>query len=422
MSSRRLSLAAAVLINVNIMVGSGIFINTVILAHMAGAASALTYVLVGLLILPLMVSFAYLAHTHRGGSLYNYGASLHRYAGFFSSWGYTITKLASCGVAIHACATLLSSIMPPAVTYIPLLALDMVILSLFTFLHCCHVHVGKKVQGLFVIGKMIPIGTVLLLGSWYFSRALVQETFTTPLTGIIAGIPFVLYAFMGFESSAGFNQQLADPERNGWRVMAIAFVIGVTVTTLFQWLLFGSIPHIEQLTSYRDVFPALLSSWNLTTGLKQVALILLHGGIAASAAGVGFGILYANAGNISELAGHGFLPRSLAYRITEQTPVMCLLLEALIVASFLMVGHQSLPLLQQLAAFGATCTYLVSILALLNEKRASRSVKYVAALGLLSCIMLLGAAVRNFVTLSAIPLITFVFIQIIGIMLYVRSR
>lgn len=416
--ARRLSLAAAVLINVNIMVGSGIFINTVILAQIAGVASALTYVLVGLLILPLMVSFAYLAHMHQGGSLYSYGARLSTYMGFFSSWGYTITKLASCGVAIHVCATLLSSIVP-LLTYMPLLVIDMLILSLFTFLNCCHVHIGKKVQGLFVIGKMIPIGTVLILGSWYFSSTLVQETFSTPLTGVIAGIPFVLYAFMGFESSAGFNRQLADPERNGWRVIAIAFVIGVTVTTLFQWLLFGSIAHIEQLASYRDVFPTLLSSWHLSPLLKQLALILLHGGIAASAAGVGFGILYANAGNISELAGHEFLPRALAYRVAEHTPINCLLVEAFIVAGFLIAGHQSLPLLQQLAAFGATCTYVVSISALLREARASYSAKCIAVLGLLSCTVLLGAAFRNFVMMSAIPLLVFVVIQIIGMAFYV---
>lgn len=420
-SSRRLSLAAAVLINVNIMVGSGIFINTVLLAQLAGVASAITYVFVGLLILPLMVSFACLAHIHQGGSLYNYGARLGNYVGFFSAWGYAITKLASCGVAIHVCSTLLSSI-TPVLAYIPVLMLDMVILSLFTFLNCCHVHIGKKIQGLFVVGKMIPIGTVLIVGSWYFSRALVQETFSTPLTGVIAGIPFVLYAFMGFEASAGFNRQLADPERNGWRVMAIAFVIGVAVTTLFQWFLFGSISHIAQLASYRDVFPTLLSSWHLNEGIKRMALILLHGGIAASAAGVGFGILYANAGNISELAEHKFLPNMLAYRIAEQTPINCLLVEALIVAAFLFAGHQSLPLLQQLAAFGATCTYVVSVIALLREQRASYKVRFVAVLGLASCIVLLGAALRNFVIMSAIPLGIWIGIHMVGAILYIVSR
>jgi amino acid transporter len=421
-SSHRLSLAAGVLININIMVGSGIFINTVLLAQLAGVASAITYILVGLLILPLMVSFACLAHMHHGGSLYNYGARLHSYLGFFSAWGYTITKLASCGVAIHVCTTLLSSIIPVLVP-IPILACDMVVLSLFTFLNCCHVHIGKKVQGLFVIGKMIPIGTVLIVGSWYFSYALVQETFATSFTGIVTGIPFVLYAFMGFEASAGFNRHLVDPKRDGWRVMAIAFVIGVAVTTLFQWLLFGSIPHIEELASYREVFPALLSSWHLSAGMKQMALILLHGGIAASAAGVGFGILYANAGNIGELASYKFLPNMFVCRSTENTPVNCLILEALIVAGFLFTGHQSLPLLQQLAAFGATCTYIVSVIALLREQRASYKIKFIAIAGLISCSVLLGAALRNFWVMSMIPLWIFIIIHFVGLLLYLgQSR
>lgn len=414
---RRLSLAAAVLINLNIIVGSGIFINTVILAQLAGIASALTYVLVGLLVLPLMISFACLARRHQGGSLYSYSAGLGSYPAFFSIWGYALTKLASCAVAIHVCASLLSSIIP-LLARAPILTVDLCILSLFTVLNCYHAHVGTKLQRLFVVGKMVPIGTVLVLGSWYFSSAMVPATLATSLSGVFAGIPFVLYAFMGFEASAGFNRQLVDPERNGWRAMAISFVIGVVVTTLFQWLLFGSVPHIAQLSSYRDLFPALLASWHLSDSLRTVALVFLHGGIAVSAAGVGFGILYANAGNFFELAEHKFIPRIVGYRNESYTPVYCLLLEALLVALYLTVGYQSLPMLQQLAACGATCTYVVSVIALFKDYSSSSRVRTVAVLGLLSCAVLLCAVLRNFVVISSLPLLLFVAIHLIGLAFY----
>ena len=49
-----LSLLSAIIININIMLGSGIFINTVILPHHTGALGALAYGIGGLLFLPLI--------------------------------------------------------------------------------------------------------------------------------------------------------------------------------------------------------------------------------------------------------------------------------------------------------------------------------------------------------------------------------
>jgi hypothetical protein len=48
-----LSLLSAIIININIMLGSGIFVNTVILSADTGALGALAYGIGGLLFLPL---------------------------------------------------------------------------------------------------------------------------------------------------------------------------------------------------------------------------------------------------------------------------------------------------------------------------------------------------------------------------------
>jgi amino acid transporter len=406
-----LSLAAAVLITVNIMVGSGIFINSVLLAQLAGPGSALTYLLVGLLILPLMISFTYLARLHQGGSLYSYGAQMSPYAGFFSMWGYLTTKLASCAVAIHVCSTLLSSIVP-GLALLPYFVLDGIILLLFVVLNCWHVHVGKGMQSLFTIGKLIPIGTVLITGLWYVRSSLLYETLTVPLGGVFSGIPFVLYAFMGFEAATGLNRRLANPQRDGWRVIAYSFVIGVSVTTLFQWFLFGSIPQLEQLSGYRELFPALLTSWHVPDSVRTLAVIILHGGIAASAAGVAFGVLYANVGNIHELAERGLLPVVVNERVL-QSSVYALLIEACIVALYLLLGSTSLPVLQQLAALGATWSYTISVGALYGGGFGCCGL-----LSLVSCSILLGASVYNFFWLSKLPWLLFITIQAMGGILF----
>ena len=60
MSSHKLSLLSAILININIMLGSGIFINTVLLTKQAGSLGALVILLLRFLLLPLILAIGQL--------------------------------------------------------------------------------------------------------------------------------------------------------------------------------------------------------------------------------------------------------------------------------------------------------------------------------------------------------------------------
>ena len=57
-TEHKLSLPTAILININIMMGAGIFINTVELSKRAGLLGGFMYPLIGLLILPLIIAIA----------------------------------------------------------------------------------------------------------------------------------------------------------------------------------------------------------------------------------------------------------------------------------------------------------------------------------------------------------------------------
>ena len=79
----KLSLSAAILINLNIMLGAGIFINTVKLSKWAGALGCLMYPLIGLLMLPLIVSIAKLVNIYPDAGFYGYGArAIHPFVDF----------------------------------------------------------------------------------------------------------------------------------------------------------------------------------------------------------------------------------------------------------------------------------------------------------------------------------------------------
>ena len=53
----KFSLTTAVLININIILGQGIFVNTALLAKHMGSVGALAYLAVGITIIPIIFAF-----------------------------------------------------------------------------------------------------------------------------------------------------------------------------------------------------------------------------------------------------------------------------------------------------------------------------------------------------------------------------
>ena len=104
MPSHKLSLLSAILINMNIMLGSGIFINTVVLTKQAGSLGALAYLAVAVLLLPLIMAIAQLLHYHHeAGTFYDFGKSVSPFFGSLSSWSYFTAKLCTCALGVHVC-------------------------------------------------------------------------------------------------------------------------------------------------------------------------------------------------------------------------------------------------------------------------------------------------------------------------------
>ena len=109
----KLSLPTAILINLNIMLGAGIFINTDLLAKRSGALGFLMYPLIAIIMLPLIISIAKLVNIYPDDGFYGYGArAIHPIIGFFSSWSYFVGKLASATLMIHVALSLVVQTVP----------------------------------------------------------------------------------------------------------------------------------------------------------------------------------------------------------------------------------------------------------------------------------------------------------------------
>ena len=133
-SSKKLSLLSAIFINLNVMIGTGIFINTYDLSTCTGAAGFLLYPMVGLCMLPLIAITGKLLGYFPTGGLYAFGNSYHPFLGFLSCWSYFFGKLASCALMLSVGATMLQNIIPGAAC-LSITTICLLLLTFFTFLN-----------------------------------------------------------------------------------------------------------------------------------------------------------------------------------------------------------------------------------------------------------------------------------------------
>lgn len=407
--SAKISLPTAILINLNVMVGSGIFINTVLLSKNAGGLGTAAYALVGILLLPLIMSMSELARIHKGGTFYDYGSNLGAYVGFLTTGSYFLAKLASCALAIHVCISLLQTIFP-FLQGAPTVLIDCAVVVLFALLNTRNLRVGKRIQLMFIVGKFIPILFVIFAGIYLFTPLNFSTEYLIP-SGIVTSVPFILYAFTGFEVSCSLSKFLEDPERNGPRAMLISYLLGITIVCLFQTFFYASVgPVLASLSSYLGAFPALLEKLAVSSSLAAHLKAFLHLGIAASVLGSAYGIMYSNVWNLYELAvqGHVVRQHKLLTLNAHQMPIVCVAIEALIVMSYLLLTQGNQVPLQQISASGSTVSYTLCVLGLAAASyRLKGRVGVVPVLGIVSCVMLAAALARNFVVYGMLPVALF---------------
>ncbi|OGB83821.1 hypothetical protein A3F66_04130 [candidate division TM6 bacterium RIFCSPHIGHO2_12_FULL_32_22] len=406
--SSKLSLSQAILINVNIMLGAGIFINTIPLAKSAGALSPLVYLLVGLLMLPLILSVSKLLKYYPGGSFYTYGtSSLNSFWGFLSSWSYFTGKLASSTLMIHFCIKILQALIPQ-LAFINIFLLDASVIITFTLLNLLNLKTGSRIQYSFMFFKLIPILFVILTGIFIFNGT----AFTTNLKwdGLTLAIPLVIYAFSGFEACCSLSRHIENPEKNAPIAVIVSFLIVVCLVTLYQLFFYTSTSEaISNAVDYSQALPLLVNKLNFNN-LAIYIQNIFQIAISLSALGGAYGILFSNNWNLFILAEHKHVFFSDIFKTLNKNniPIFCVITEAIFCIFYLILSKGNNIILQQIAAFGCILSYTISVLSLV----ALKSDKLLSFLALGSCLILIVFSIRSFLNTDYLPF--FVFLAILG--------
>ena len=368
----KLSLQSALFININIMLGSGIFINSTILANTAGMLGAACYLAVGILMLPLIYSMSKLVNIHPSGGFYTYATQeINSFAGFVASWCYIVGKLAASVIITQIAVLLLQQVVVP-LQLIPSTVLNGIIIGIFLLLNLLDTKSNSTIQTVFFWLKATPIVFGIVAGLALFNPSYIQVDLQDTI-GIPIALPLVMFALSGFEAACSLSSHIENASVNAPKAILYSFGIVITITTLFQFLIYAGLGDtLALLPDYRYLFPTLC--FNLFPALPELQgwlTVALHLAVACSALGGSYGILFSNNWNVFALARHNHLSGSHYFTQLNryQIPYLCVLLEGAIYFLFLIISHGNQLPLQQIGAFGPTISYALSAVACLKATR-----------------------------------------------------
>lgn len=423
----KLSLISAIFININIMIGAGLFINTTNLAQMVGAAGCISYTILALLLYPLIASIATLVTLYPSGGFYSYAKQMHPLAGFISAWSYFIGKLASATILTHAAMLLLQQIFP-IVNLANIYSLDVCVLCIFLGLNLFNLQTGTSIQVLFLSLKLIPIIFVITTGLYLFSPENYHATqFLWP--HFIDTLPFVLFAAIGFEATTSLSGKIKDAKKNGPRAILISYGIVVAINIAYQFFFYGSVgEQLQHAGGFLYAFPLLLNKlFGMNMQLNQTLQTIFNIAIASSALGGAYGILFSNSWNLHTLAKNNHITNPLLFLKENRyhIPYWCIAAQGIICLTYLITSKGAQIQLQQIAAFGCTIAYTLSIISLLIHTfmhHTNKSALILPSLGIINCFIFLFSCIHSFMTKGYCSLITFGCFMIIGIYMYYTQQ
>jgi amino acid transporter len=421
---QKLSLNTAILININMMLGSGIFVNTAILAQRSGILGSFGYILIGLFMLPMVLSMAQLLIIHPGGNFYTFAKEhLSPGFGFLNAWSYFIAKLSTATITVHIAVKILQQLIPLLGTVSPFL-LDGIILTTFVGLNMFDMKTGSIIQMAFIVFKSIPILFGILVGAYLFNPGMVTEA---PLdwSSIPCILPLVMYATIGFEAACSLSSKIENPEKNAPRAILISYAIVVGIAAIYQFFFFSAVgPELVTATDYRDAFPSLLHALLPSSlSLGNFFVGIMHLGIAASVLGSSYGVLFSNNWNLHDLAKKKLVPFSSLFAQLNRygIPYACVMLEGLLCAFYLFITQGTQVYLQQLSALGISFAYALSAFSLLMAKKPDIP-RIIPFLATWACLTLVGTSAYNFYVAGIGTLVMYVALVAAGLIFYTYRR
>lgn len=233
MKNTQISLFTAVLMIVNIMVGTGILIGPGKMAAVAGNASFLSWPLVALLFVPIVLSIVQLSGMFPGpGGFYAYAKNgINRTAGFASGWfylvGYTFAATVELLALRETVMVSLSSNMPNSFIF------NLSAVVICTILNLLSMGFFTRLLSSLTISKLLPLLTLIVLLPFVINPSF--SISWAEMGQLPYAFPMTIFGYFGFEYCCGISHLIVDSKRNGPRAILLGFGASMLIYTLFNF-------------------------------------------------------------------------------------------------------------------------------------------------------------------------------------------
>jgi amino acid transporter len=408
----KIPLWIAILININIIIGSAFFVVVPKISATGGILAPFAWLLCGLVLLPLVIVLAKLSQTFpSAGGLYVYSLKqLGPLWGFISGWSYFIGSTAFNAIVIHAfCQDLQKThLLGPFLTSMHLhgLMFDCIVILFFALLNLFNVKILEGFQIGLVILKTIPILVIIAAIPFLFDLNGITSV-TINFSNFLETIPLVLFAYIGIEACCSIADKIEDGKKNAGKVICISFALVITIYTILQFALLF-IHGTSNTSSFLAIIPKLTSNstWIMWGNY------FIHLSILLSFLGSFYGMFYFNNWNLFAIAEekHILFSSVLTKLNNNETPWVCVAVQSTLAMLFLIFTNKEYSL-AIMGDFGTMIAYLLSVISFLTLfKRPA------GFLALISSFILIYLCTKNLFSYGLNYLLPFLGIIALGIL------
>ncbi len=212
---RDIGFFGAAFLVLNAMIGAGIFALPGKVAVNAGILSPWLFLVVGVVFLAVVLTFAELASYFResGGPVLYATYAFGPLAGFGTGWILFLSRMTAFAANANVMATYLGSLFPWFGEGIGRgFVISIVTLGL-TYANILGVKDGVRTMGFFTVLKVLPLVLLVLLGLQHVTAGTLIPSASTVIGDLGGTTLLLIYAYVGFESMAVTAGETSEPRR-----------------------------------------------------------------------------------------------------------------------------------------------------------------------------------------------------------------
>lgn len=227
---RGIGFIGVALIALNSVIGAGIFALPAEVAARAGGLSPWLFLVCGLLIITVVLTYSELASYFResGGPVLYTTAAFGPLAGFSTGWVLFLSRMTAFAANANVMAIYIGAVWPWFGEGVGRTAIIVAVTFVLTYANYRGVKDGVRTIGFFTVFKIAPLLLLILLGLPYVSGATLFPADLPTIDDLGGTTLLLIYAFVGFEAATITAGETSRPRYNLPRAL-VTTIIGTGI-------------------------------------------------------------------------------------------------------------------------------------------------------------------------------------------------